>query len=310
MKIDMDIQILNDMVNRSIKAVDGLTRMYNYPSNISHLLYLIVPAFIVKYGISNERYILKSFEQIPILIQDKNDQIYQAYYTSVPNLEGGKITTYKGIVLNNYENIDLMQLLDNLVHEFNHAINSINNELLYDEKEIKVRTGLCYIIYDKNTMKPLRKEESFVVEEIINTKQTELIIDIIHSFYNYEFTNSEINNTLYSIHNSIDKSYQSNAYLLQSLVCRNLMENKTFISTLENLRFKGNVEEVDYWFDNITGIENSFHRLVHILNQTLELQMKLEKNKGIRFMIINKIRSLNSEAMRIVEVFNRNCNYR
>lgn len=88
------------------------------------------------------------------------------------------------------------------------------------------------------------------------------------------------------------------------------MENKTFISTLENLRFKGNVEEVDYWFDNITGIENSFHRLVHILNQTLELQMKLEKNKGIRFMIINKIRSLNSEAMRIVEVFNRNCNYR
>ena len=38
--------------------------------------------------------------------------------------------------------------------------------------------------------------------------------------------------------------------------------------------------------------------------------MKLEKNKGVRFMIINKIRSLNSEAMRIVEVFNRNCNYR
>ena len=79
MKIDMDIQILNDMVNRSIKAVDGLTRMYNYPSNISHLLYLIVPAFIVKYGISNERYILKSFEQIPILIQDKNDQIYTEF---------------------------------------------------------------------------------------------------------------------------------------------------------------------------------------------------------------------------------------
>lgn len=310
MKIDMDINLLNDMVNRSILAVDNLTKTYNYPSNISHLLYLIVPAFIIKYGISNERYILNSFEQIPILIQDKNDQIYQAYYTSVPILDGEKVTTYKGIVLNNYENIGLMQLLDNLVHEFNHAINSINNELLYDEKEIRIRTGLCYVVYDRGTMQPLRKEESSIIEEIINTKQTELIIDIIHSFYNYEFTNSEINNTLYSIHNSIDRKYQSNAYLLQSLVCRNLMENKTFISTLENLRFKGNVEEVDYWFDNITGINQSFHKLVHILNQTLELQMKLEKNQGIRFITINKIKSLNSEAMRIVESFNRNCNYR
>lgn len=306
----MDIKILNELMSHCKSTVDHLIEEYHYPSNIGHLLYLIVPAFIVKYGIQNERYILKSFEQIPILINDRDDPVFQAYYSSIPKEENGKIITMKGIVLNHYENIELMQLIDNLVHEFNHAINSINNEVLWDEKEIKVRTGLSYIIYDRNTLQPIRKEESSIVEEIINTKQTELIIDIIHSFYQYEFTDPAITNALYSIHSSIDRHYQSNAYLLQSLVCRSLMENKTFISTLENLRFQGNVEEIPTWFNHMTGIPNSFQKLVHLLNETLKLQMDLDKKKGIRFLKIGKIRSLNQEAMNIVEKFNQNCNYR
>ncbi len=306
----MDIKILNELMSRCKSTVDHLTEEYHYPSNISHLLYLIVPAFIVKYGVQNERYILRSFEQIPILINDRNDPVYQAYYSAIPKEVDGKIITTKGIVLNHYENIELMQLLDNLVHEFNHAINSINNEVLWDEKEIKVRTGLSYIIYDRNTLKPIKKEESSIIEEIINTKQTELIIDVIHSFYQYEFTDPAITNALYSIHSSIDRNYQSNAYLLQSLVCQSLMENKTFISTLENLRFQGNIEGISDWFDHMTGMPNSFQRLISLLNQTLKLQMELNDKKGIRFFKINKIRSFNEEAMNIVEKFNQNCNYR
>lgn len=306
----MDIRTLNELMNRSKGVVSSLIEKYQYPSNIIHLLYLIIPAFVVKYGLENERYIFRCFEQIPIFVRDQKDTVYQAYYSSIPLLDGDKVITRKGIVLNNYENIELMQLLDNLVHEFNHAVNSINNEVSWDSSQIKVRTGISYIIYDRKTLKPLEKERSAIIEEIINTKQTELIIDIIHSFYHYEFTDQTITNALYSIHNSIQQKYQSNAYLLQSMVCRSLMTNKTFISTLENLRFQGNVEEIDYWFDHITGISESFQKLIHLLDQTLKLQMDLENKKGIRFLKISKIRSLNEEAMRIVEKFNQNCNYR
>lgn len=308
--IVLDSKTLNELMKRCKSTVDDLTMIYHYPSNVSHLLYLIVPAFVIKYGLDNERYILRSFEQIPIIISDQVDKVYQAYYTSIPLEKDGEVITTKGIVLNNYENIELMQLLDNLVHEFNHAINSINNELSWDDSVIKIRTGLSYISYERKTLKPIRKDENSIIEEIINTKQTEFIIDIIHSFYNHEFNDVEITNTLYSIHSSIDKKYQSNAYLLQSLVCRTLMENKTFISTLENLRFKGNVEEINYWFDNITGIENSFQKLGNILSETLELQIDLEMKKGIKFFKVQKIKSLNQEAMRIVKLFNENCNYR
>lgn len=308
--IVLDSKTLNELMKRCKSAVDNLTTIYHYPSNISHLLYLIVPAFVIKYGLENERYILRSFEQIPIIISDQVDNVYQAYYTSIPLEKDGGVITTKGIVLNNYENIELMQLLDNLVHEFNHAINSINNEISWDDSVIKIRTGLSYILYDRKTLKPIKKDANSIIEEIINTKQTEFIIDIIHSFYNQEFNDVEITNTLYSIHSSIDKKYQSNAYLLQSLVCRTLMENKTFISTLENLRFKGNVEEINYWFDNITGIENSFQKLGNILSETLDLQIDLEMKKGIKFFKVQKIKSLNQEAMRIVKLFNENCNYR
>lgn len=306
----MDEKTLNELMNRCKDHVDSLIEKYHYPSNIGHLLYLIVPAFIVKYGIQNERYILNSFEQIPIVIGTRDDKIYQAYYSAVPVERDGKIVTRKGIVLNHYQNTELMQLLDNLVHEFNHAINSIKEEVLWDEKVVKVRTGICYILYDRKTLKPIKKEESSIIEEIINTKQTEMIIDIIHSFYNHEFTNPELNNALYSIHSFINHRYQSDAYLLQSIVCRSLMENKTFISTLENLRFHGNVEDVDDWFNHITGKPNSFSRLTFLLNETLKLQMDLTKKKGIRFFKIRKIRDLNQEAMNIVEKFNQNCNYR
>jgi len=302
----MDENVLNELMNRSKNRVDSLIEKYHYPSNIGHLLYLIVPAFIIKYGIQNERYILSGFEEIPILIGARNDKIYQAYYSAIPVEKDGKFVTKKGIVLNHYQNTELMQLLDNLVHEFNHAINSIKEEVLWDDDIIKVRTGICYILYDRRTLKPIKKEESSIIEEIINTKQTEMIIDIIHSFYNYEFTNPELNNSLYSIHSFINYRYQSDAYLLQSIVCRSLMENKTFISTLENLRFYGNVEEIDDWFNHITGSPNSFSRLTFLLNETLKLQMDLTKKKGIRFFNIRKIRSLNQEAMNIVEKFNQN----
>ena len=74
--------------------------------------------------------------EVPIRINDKQDNVYQAYYYSIPEYKDGIINTTKGIVLQNYNNISLMQLLDNLVHEYNHAVNSIQNEIKKDEKNM------------------------------------------------------------------------------------------------------------------------------------------------------------------------------
>lgn len=296
---------INELIDIGVQISLQLEKKYNYPSNITHLLYLIIPAFIIKYGISEERYIIDCFNNVPILIDDKQDNVYQAYYRSIPSFNGSNYITNKGIVLNNYNNISLMQLLDNLVHEFNHAINSIHQELNVNKDKLYIRTGLTYIIYDTNTLNPISKLDNSILEEIINTKQTEMIIDIINSFNNYNITNLEVTNTLYSL----QKSYKSNAYLLQSIVCRRLIENKTFFSTLENLRFKGNISDIELWFDGITNINGSYQKLVSLLKQTLDYQLMLTKKK-FKYFTIRKIKRINQELLEIIDIFDNNCNYR
>ena len=306
----MNNQEFNSLLERCRNFIDRIVSSYQYPDNITHLLYLILPAFILKY--QDERYILRAFSEIPVFIQDTQDKVFQASYTSVPYLENSIYQTHKFIVLNHYENISLMQLLDNLVHEFNHAIHSIHNEILERDEKIYIRTGLTYFVYLKQDLVPNGRVDNYtLIEEIINTKQTEMIIDIINSFNQYSIHDREIQNTLYSIQKSIqENTYRSSSYFLQSLLCRELMENKTFISTLETLRFQGDVEEIDGWFDQITGKENSFKRLAEILSITLDLQVELEKKKFFKSFTINKIKKLNQEALEIVRLFDMNCNYR
>lgn len=308
--MELNNELLNDIFNRCSSFIDEITNKYRYPDNISHLLYLIVPAFIIKYGFNNERKILNTFNTIPIIINDVHDDITQAFYSSTPFKMENVIKTKKVIVLNNYEQIPLMQLLDNLVHEYNHAVNSMIDEISFNEKELTLRTGVCHIVYDINTLEPIKKEDDYILEEIINTKQTEEIIDIINLFNNFSIENTAISTTLYSIKHSISNKYISDAYGLESFLCKELMNNKTFIFTLGNLRLNGNVNDMNYWFDNITGISGSYKKLIKILIDTSNLQEKYEQAKFFKKAKLNKIRSLYNEAMEIINVFNANCNYK
>ena len=305
----MNNEFINNLIEQEIKFSDELAKKNNYPDNITHLLYLIIPAFIIKYKTTNRFIIEKCFESVPITINDKQDKVYQAYYVSLPRYVNGEIETNKKIVLNNYENIDLMQLIDNLVHEYNHAVNSIQNEV--DVKDmVTVRTGISYNYFSKSNLRFIKKSDEIILEEVINTKQTESIIDIIKSFNDLEISNTIVANTLYSIGYSINNNYKSESYYVESLVCKKLMENRTFISTFETLRFDGQVEDLHDFFDNITGKKGSLMELSKLLNKSLELQKELPNVKFFKKSKIEKIRSLTREAMQIVEIFNNNTTFK
>ena len=65
--------------NRYISFVDEISNDMNYPNSIRHLLYVVVPAFIINYGIENERLILECFRKTKIYlsnnIPDNNSKI-------------------------------------------------------------------------------------------------------------------------------------------------------------------------------------------------------------------------------------------
>lgn len=309
MSINYSNEFINQLIEQEIKFSDSIAAVCRYPDNITHLLYIIIPAFILKYGTNYRKLIEECFSTVPIIIDDKQDQVYQAYYFSKPILEVGEYRVLKGVILNNYRNIGLMQLLDNLIHEFNHAINSLQNEITIDQ-EVLIRTGLVYNYFDKKNLKFIKKSEENILEEVINTKQTESIIDIIRSFSNYQIHNTIVQNTLYSIYHSTNSNYRSNSYLLEVSVCRQLLNNKTFLSTMETLRFEGQLDDIHHFFDLIVGKEGALLALSRYLNQSLEGQKQLATTKWFRKAKIRKIRDINQKALAIVQEFDQNTIYK
>ncbi len=303
--MELNDKLINELLDRYKQEVD----YHNYPDNISHLLYLIVPAFIIHYGLDNERKILDVFKSVPVFISDEQDQITQALYMSTPYKDGEGFNTKKFIILRNYENIGLMNLLDNLVHEYNHALNSMIDEIRYDDEYVKLRTGLCFNIYNRHTLEFIKKEDDYILEEIINTRETEEIINIINSFNNYKIEDTSIETTLYNIKNHIDESYLSDAYGLGSMLCKELMNNRTFISTLGALRFKGVVDDLPSWFDNIVGEEGSFKKLIELLLKSQKLEESYSK-AFFKKQKLEQMRSVYNDAMVIINTFNNNSNYR
>lgn len=306
----LDETIVNRLFEYSKNFVDTDLKKYNYSNDIVHLLYIIIPAFIVKYGFDNRNKITKTFVDVPFLVKNNDERILQAYYSSFPIPLGDKIITKKHIVLNYYKEKPLMELIDNIVHECNHAINSMIDELKWDDQNIYLRTGLTYVRYNINDYKDSGKDNTYILEEIINTKQTEEIIDIINSFNKYKINDISISSTLYNVKNFINGNYSSEAYLFQSTLCKELMNNNTLISVLSSMRFQGVIDEIPFFFDNVTGIENSYNKLVKILNDSVKLEEEYAKIRFFKKRKIKKVLRLYTQAKEIVDTFNRNYHFK
>lgn len=297
----------NLVIQRERPIIDKISDMYNYDSNIRHLLYIIIPAFIIKYGVQKEKLIIDAFKKIKIVSSDKQSETVKAYYSSVPKLINNEYKTVKHMVIQNYNKISLVDLLDNLVHEFNHAINSHINEILEKKNFLYLRTGLTFRVYKKQDLSFVRKDASYILEEIINTKQTNDIINIIKSF---NPNDSEIDNTIYAINSETSHQYNSNSYYLQGYICKKILENKTFINTLENLRINGEVYDINNWFDNIIGKEGSYKEFITLLNDVFDLELEYSRRKVFKSILLGKIKDESLKIMRIVDTFNNNVNFR
>lgn len=295
------------VIQREKVFIDKICDENQYDNNIRHLLYVIIPAFIIKYGVNKENLVLNTFRDIKIVLSDVKDKYVKAYYSSKPVLINQEYHTLKYMVLQNYSDTDLVNLIDNLVHEFNHAINSYLNEIKVTKKYIYLRTGLTYRIYQKDTLKFVKKAPSFMLEEIINTKQTEEIINIMKSF---DDSNRDIDNLIYALNSETHHKYSSNSYYLEGSICKQILNNRTFINTLANLRINGEVYDIQKWFDDITGEDGSYNELIHLLNDIYQLELKYAEKKLFKGFILNKIRDTSRSVMRIVEKFDQNVNYR
>ncbi len=302
-------ELINSLIDESKNYVDKDLSKYGYSSDIKHLLYIIIPAFIIKYGLKNKNKILTTFKKVPLIETNENEKLHQAFYTSIPKYKGNKIFTRKFILVRHYNNKSLIELIDNIIHEYNHAINSYENEIKLSKDYLYLRTGLSFAKYNRSTLKYLSVDDKTILEEILNTKQTEDIILILKEISKYDINDYSSKTTLYSINKIIDSNYKSKAYSLQSTFIKNLSSNKTFINTLSTLRFTGNIEEISHIFDNTIGTKVSYDRLIKILNEVTELEKSYSKT-FFKSLKLSKIKSLYKEINRLIDTFNNNYHYK
>ena len=294
----MDNNMFKTILNESIDFIDSELTIYNYSTDIKHLLYIIIPAFIIRYEYKNKNKIFQVFREVPLIETSENNKRFQAYYTSYPYKNNNKILTRKYILVRHYKDKPLIDFKSNVRSNWE------------TKKRIYIRTGLSYALFDRNSLKPLGIDDKNILEEILNTKQTEEVVDIINNFNKNELNNFDISNTLYSINNTIDNQYKSNAYSLQKTFTKNLTNNKTIINILSNMRFNGNIDEIPKFFDDIVGKENSYNDLIYILNESSRLEREYANSKFFKKIKLNKIKSLYKKANIIIDNFNNNYHFK
>ena len=295
------------IIDREKKFVDKISDIYGYDSNLRHLLYIIIPAFIMKYGLKREQLILDTFKNTIIVKSNKKSEFVKACYLSLPRYRNNKFISEKSMVIYNYDTINLIELLDSLVHEFNHAVNSYSKEIIENQKYLLLRTGLTCKAYRKSDLSFIKKDDSFILEEIINTRQTEDIINIIKKINS---DNSSISNTIFAINGETSHRYNSDSYFLQSYICKEILNNRTFISTLEELRIEGEIAEIEKWFDDIFGVSGKYKEFISLLNELYNLEVEYTKKRFFRFMTQYKIRNTSISIKRIVDQFTNSLNFK
>lgn len=308
--MNIDQSNINIFLNKYIGFVDEISDSFLYDNNIKHLLYLIVPAFVYKYGIQNESLVLNCFKNVRVVVLNQdNKNVFASFNRGLKKNDNGYYTN-KYISIYNYKNNKLTTLIDNIVHEFNHAINSINNEIILNDSCVLVRSGISISYYDKD-MHFVKKSKDICLEEVVNTAQAEEIINIINDFGRYSIDNVEFNNTLFSLKNEISSSskYESDAYGYLKYVCKELINNRSFYSTINNFRLSGNIFEVDLFFNDVVGSNNGYKKLINLLDDLYSLIKKYD-NTIFKSLVLNKIKSKSNSIIDLIRIYDSNCNYR
>lgn len=305
--MDLNQENINQFLNKYVTFVNEISNDLEYNSNIRHLLYIIVPAFVAKYGINNEQTVLNCFKNTKVYIREHNKNVSAAFNRSLRK-EGSKYYTDKFITVNSFSRSSLSTIIDNIVHEFNHAVNSINNEVIVTDEFIKVRTGLTTLNYNRENLVFIDKSNETVLEEILNTNQTEEIIEIIKSFSSFYIENSELANSLFSLKKELGhKKYSSDAYSYHKKICTILIDNKTFTPTINNLRFKGLIEDIPGLFDNVVGELGSYIKLNEMLTDLHNLIIKYSESKMFKNRYLKKIKIVSDDITRLIEDYDKKC---
>ena len=75
---------INRIIEREKQFIESICNTYQYDNNLRHILLLLIPTFILKYGIEKEQLIKNTFQSTRIIPSNEESKMIRAYYVSTP----------------------------------------------------------------------------------------------------------------------------------------------------------------------------------------------------------------------------------
>lgn len=180
---------------------------------------------------------------------DFRDQILNNHLKNIPGFvsnyyDSNDEQVHRTIYLSSYRQ-SILDLLDIMVHEMNHIVNSKENETFFLGDHLTYRTGLCYQVDGQ--------KKYFTLEEIYNTLQVEEIIHIIRQFSSCSIEDKYLTKLVEQISKQSKNGFQSAAYQDISSLVRPLFRNPIFHDFVKTERWNGHLDKIQEQFNYVVG---------------------------------------------------------
>lgn len=257
---------INELLEYSKNAIYYITHFNNFPDEIKSINSLIFAGMISYYGFEHVNEIYNAFLKTnfsytdkvlyDFVVQQKNVTQKMIDFVNNPDVmafldydlrmdEFGKYHINRRIYVSQYDRTP-DEFIENLIHEINHVVNSINFPIYVRNSDKIVRTGIA--LYWLNS----DYSESSSFDEAVNVLQTAEIMEHILDFCDYHINDSEMKYVLDSIKCAHGKSRDGFGYENIVPLVRPLYKDKTFKEVTELGRISGEIKSVREKFDNKT----------------------------------------------------------
>lgn len=209
------------------------------------------------------------FKNIPLFIKKEKGKV-KALYARRIYKKGKDIRTKAKIVIRKNDINDLNDLLDEVVHEYNEAINTYNNELDIDNNQVVARRGLELKVMTKR----LKTNKIFntLLEEVINAYQSEEILSLLKD--------DDFN---------IENNVNTVKYRKESFLIKDLLNNSSFMKSLNQARLTGNIKEFEQTIYDKFKVKNFLFKLNNLLEESNSLEKSFKKKEIFKFIIKRKL---------------------
>ena len=281
---------INPFIDQVVLTIDSMFENTNIPQSFKDYLYLICTGMILKYGRDYTKDIYSSINNTKYIyglvgLQDKlSKEEYEyllprlktnanAYTISSVRTENKQIKIQYKIIITKDRN-NKLQLLEYLTHELNHILSSLRNTFTKTNNGIYFRYGL----FKTNLSTPNKKESGRIFNEIINTLETEDIINQLIELRKYKIYNHKFLDALKML-DTIKEQYTATGYEPFVNLYRPLYNKKPFRDLIDKSMLEGNIESIEKEIN--TKLENSsYPEMISELDKLYD-SYEFTKSKGL-----------------------------